>query len=326
MKLNITSARGNSFLTNIANAIGSTVEDGVVKIPNELGCGSIRGYVITENLRIMIRQYELKNDLNFKITPAKHNTEAVMIAFHNVFRIKDEKSSSLTESSEGIKLLPHVQIASGGISAEFFIPAKTKMNSIIIGIDVSYLKDLLNHCAENTLLQAITSTKLPYLFEEIISPKIQDVAHEIVNTDLPSNLRLFFLKVKAEEMIYLLFLELFKREDRNVQSLNIADVAAIYKVKEEILSNINTPPNLSELAIFAGMSPSKLGRLFNQIFGNSMYQYYQIYRMKEATYLLKESNLSVSEVGYRLGFSNLSHFSKTFEDHVGVKPKKYKMA
>jgi len=199
------------------------------------------------------------------------------------------------------------------------------MNAIIIGIDVDYLKELLNPHNENVLLQAITSTSQPYLFEEIISPRIQDVAQEIVSTTLPVELRLFFFKIKAEEMIYLLFLELLKRKDKNVQSLNIADVTAVYKVKEKILSGINTPPNLSELAKFAAMSPSKLGRLFNQIFGNSVYQYYQTYRMKEATYLLKESSLSVSEVGYSLGFSNLSHFTKVFEEHIGVKPKKYKM-
>lgn len=325
MQLNITPTGGDSFLTNIANLIGSTVEDGVIRIPDELGTGSIRGYIINQHIRIMIRQYQLKQDLNFKISPAKPDKEAVMIAFHNVFKQKDDPSNSLTESSANMGLLPYVQVASAGISADFFIPANTRMNAIIIGVDVAYLKELVNTNQDNALLQAITSTSQPYLFEEIISPRIQDVAQEIVNINLATDLRLFFFKIKAEEMIYLLFLELLKRQDKNVQSLNIADVTALYKVKEKILSTINIPPNLSELATFAGMSTSKLGRLFNQVFGNSIYQYYQIFRMKEATFLLKESNLSVSEVGYRLGFSNLSHFTKIFEAHIGVKPKKYKM-
>lgn len=325
MELNITSAGGDSFLTNIANLIGSTVEDGLIRIPDELGSGSIRAYVINQNIRIMIRQYELKRDLNFKISPAKHNKEAVMIAFHNVFKLKEDAANSLTASSAGAGLLPYVQVASSGISTDFFIPANTRMNSIIIGISVAYLQELLHPYQDHVLLQAITSITQPYLFEEIISPRIQDVAQEIVHLNLPTDLRLLFFKIKAEEMIYLLFLELLKRQDKNVQSLNIADVTALYKVKEKILSTIHTPPNLSELAVFAGMSTSKLGRLFNQVFGNSIYQYYQIFRMKEATYLLKESNLSVSEVGYRLGFSNLSHFTKIFEAHIGVKPKRFKM-
>ena len=71
------------------------------------------------------------------------------------------------------------------------------------------------------------------------------------------------------------------------------------------------------------MSPSKLKRLFKQIFGNSIFNYYQDFRMKEAARLLKEEKLSVSEVGYQLGFTNLSHFSRIFKKHIGMNPKQY---
>jgi AraC-like DNA-binding protein len=39
-----------------------------------------------------------------------------------------------------------------------------------------------------------------------------------------------------------------------------------------------------------------------------------------------EEKLSVSEVGYQMGFSNISHFSRVFEKHIGLKPKKYSAA
>jgi len=71
------------------------------------------------------------------------------------------------------------------------------------------------------------------------------------------------------------------------------------------------------------MSPSKLKRLFKQIFGNSIFSYYQEFRIQEAARLLKEEKLSVSDAGYRLGFTNLSHFSRVFEEHIGIKPKQY---
>jgi len=45
--------------------------------------------------------------------------------------------------------------------------------------------------------------------------------------------------------------------------------------------------------------------------------------MKEAALLLKEKKRSVSDVGYELGFTNLSHFSRVFAQHIGMKPKKY---
>jgi AraC-like DNA-binding protein len=45
--------------------------------------------------------------------------------------------------------------------------------------------------------------------------------------------------------------------------------------------------------------------------------------MQEAARLLKANELSVSEVGYQTGFSNLSHFSRTFEKYIGMKLKRY---
>jgi AraC-like DNA-binding protein len=74
------------------------------------------------------------------------------------------------------------------------------------------------------------------------------------------------------------------------------------------------------------MSVSKIKRLFKQIFGTSIFNYYQNFRMQEAARLLREKKLTVSEVGYQMGFTNLSHFSKVFEEHIGMKPKKYSLS
>jgi AraC-like DNA-binding protein len=97
----------------------------------------------------------------------------------------------------------------------------------------------------------------------------------------------------------------------------------IYKIREQMLEHLETLPTIKELAISANMSPTKLKRLFKQIFGSTIFNYYQQFRMKEAATLLKMGNLSVSNIGYQLGFTNLSHFSRVFAAHMGMKPKQY---
>ncbi|UOQ68867.1 helix-turn-helix domain-containing protein [Hymenobacter volaticus] len=62
-------------------------------------------------------------------------------------------------------------------------------------------------------------------------------------------------------------------------------------------------------------------QLFQQVFGASLYNYFQAARMEEAKRQL--AYLSVSEVGYKLGFTNLSHFARLFAKHHGLTPKKY---
>jgi AraC-like DNA-binding protein len=105
--------------------------------------------------------------------------------------------------------------------------------------------------------------------------------------------------------------------------MHVNDIKAIYTIKFRLQSHLNEPPGIAALAKDANMSEPKLRKLFKQSFGKSVFEYYQTARMQEAAKLLKEKRMTVSEVGYQLGFTNLSHFSRVFEQHMGIKPKKY---
>lgn len=303
--------------------LGGKPENKVTYIPADIGTGYIKGYVINPKLRIIVRQYELIEDFVLDRGIGEEEPNFVMIAFHNVYHAKEDlKNKPLQPSALG-RLLPSLQVSTTGFNYEF-LPANKKINSIVITVHKDYLKELFNLRTDNGFLETIISGNQPFLFEEIISPQIQDVAVEIVTANPAKELQNLYYKIKSEELIYLLFVELLKRQDTTLQTLNIADVKKVYEIKDKILSNINTPPILLELVKLSGMSESKLKRLFKQIFGSSIYNYYQSFRMKEAAYLLKEAKLSVSEAGYRLGFSNLSHFTRLFETHNGVKPKRFR--
>lgn len=310
------------ILKDPTKEIGDKLENGVTYIPPNMGTGYIKGFIINPELRILVRQYELKEEWVLDRGIGNEENKFVVIAFHHIYQSKEELKKWLLQPSSGTKSLPSVQVATTGFNIEN-LPANKKINSIIITISTAYLKELLKPKMGNTLLQLITSGNQPFLFEEIISPQIQEVGADIVTANPATELQDLYYKIKAEELIYLLFAELLKRQDTTLQTLNAADVKRVYQIKDSILLDIDTPPVLAELVRLSGMSESKLKRLFKQIFGNSIYSYYQSFRMKKAAYLIKEENLSISEVGYRLGFSNLSHFTRLFEAHMGVKPKKY---
>lgn len=306
-------------------AIGSKMKNSVRHIPQNMGTGYIKGFRINHKLRLVVRQYELKEDFVLDRGIGKEEKKFVNITFHNIYEAKDDIKGQLLQPSKSRKFLPSVQVTTTGINYEL-LPAGKKINSIVITVYADYLKELLNPKTGMTLLQMVTSGNQPFLFEEIISPQIQEVAAEIIKANPAKELQNLFYKIKTEELIYLLFEELLKRQETTLHTLNGADVKRLYEVKDKILSNIDTPPIIAELVKLSGMSESKLKRLFKQIFGNSIFNYYQSFRMKEAMYLFKEEKLSVSEVGYRLGFSNLSHFTRLFERHIGVKPKKYSVS
>lgn len=306
----------------MGKALNAKPANGITIIPDDMGHGYIKGYILNPGLRLVVRQYELVRDFVLDRGLKDEEGNSVMIAFHNVYHAKTELKSQQDKPELRGKMLPSVQVSTAGFNYEFF-PANKKINSIVITVCREYLKELLYIKVENNLLKLLTSGTQPFLFEELISPQLQDVAIEIVTANPAKELENLYYKIKSEELIYLLFVELLSRQDSTLRSLNIGDVRKIYAVKDAILVNIDIPPKLHELVKISGMSESKLKRIFKQVFGCSVYNYYQNFRMKEAAYLIKDEKLSVSEAGYRLGFSNLSHFARLFEMHIGMKPKKY---
>ncbi len=108
------------------------------------------------------------------------------------------------------------------------------------------------------------------------------------------------------------------------QSLRGDEIEAVYRVRDRIVLSLNHHPlQQNELVAISGMNSLKLRKLFTQVFGKGIYEYYQHLRMQEAARLIQQEHLSVSEAGYQLGFSNLSYFGRLFEKHFGLKPKKW---
>ena len=82
--------------------------------------------------------------------------------------------------------------------------------------------------------------------------------------------------------------------------------------------------NVEMVAANVGMSRVHMHRKLKELTNQSARDFIRSIRLKQAANLLREKNLSVSEVAYATGFSNLSHFSNTFRDFYGISPSEYK--
>ena len=315
MELNVRKEFG--FLEGFADLLGTEVKNGILVIPETEGKGYLMGFRLDNSINMLVSFYEFNDNLLAKRFGSQNTLNRILFSFNNIFPDANSKNKYSRED------LPSIQIFKGKLNIETFYPGRTKFNSIFIGIDSDQLAKILGLHIDNEIFKNIIDSEQSILFEELISPKIQQVALEIIQAEVRDSLSDFFFKIKAEELIYLTLKELFKRENPTTHALNQIDVQKIYKVRDLILTDINEPPVIKDLASQIGMSESKFKRLFKQIFGDSFFSYYQKFRMKEAARLLKENEMSVSQVGFSLGFSNLSHFAKVFEEHIGMKPKSF---
>lgn len=95
-------------------------------------------------------------------------------------------------------------------------------------------------------------------------------------------------------------------------------------VLEYVEANFNRPLSLMQLADVIGMNPKYFCRFFSQITGQTPMNYVNSYRIEQAAHMLCGSDMTVTEVGLECGFSDTSHFVKTFKKYKGITPKQFR--
>lgn len=101
---------------------------------------------------------------------------------------------------------------------------------------------------------------------------------------------------------------------------NAEDREKIIKAREVLLQHIGEPITIKALSRKVAINECYLKKGFKEIFGTTIFDFYQGQRMEHAKYLLYEKGLSVTEVSLMLGYSSISHFSTAFKKHTGIKP------
>lgn len=101
---------------------------------------------------------------------------------------------------------------------------------------------------------------------------------------------------------------------------NELDREKIVKAREILIQHIGEPITIKELSRKVAINECYLKKGFKELFGTTVFDFYQSQRMEHAKYLLYEKGLSVTEVSMLLGYSSISHFSTAFKKHTGLKP------
>lgn len=84
------------------------------------------------------------------------------------------------------------------------------------------------------------------------------------------------------------------------------------------------PLDVSSLARIACVSDAHFIRTFRATFGETPHRYLQRRRVERAMFLLRETDRSLTEICFDVGFNSLGTFSRTFRDIVGDPPTAYR--
>lgn len=94
--------------------------------------------------------------------------------------------------------------------------------------------------------------------------------------------------------------------------------------KKLLQRHIFTKRTVGEYADLLCVTPGHLNRCIKQITGRTAKELITDMVLLEACVLLKQTELSVSEIAFQLGFTNPSHFIRQFKGHSGLTPLDYR--
>ncbi len=154
--------------------------------------------------------------------------------------------------------------------------------------------------------------------------KTRMVLEALLNHTYSGSLENIF--INAQMQMLLLYSMDCMLGEKEVESFNCkflsneADRDKIAKAREILLQHIGEPITIKELSRKVAINECYLKKGFKEMFGSTIFDFFQSQRMEHAKYLLYEKGLNVTEVSVMLGYSSISHFSTAFKKHTGLKP------
>ena len=98
----------------------------------------------------------------------------------------------------------------------------------------------------------------------------------------------------------------------------------VKKLIDYIDKNYAQDITLNLLAENFNVSPNYISRVFREDTGENLFNYLSIVRVEKAKNMLKNQELKIYEVGYRVGFKSTVHFNIVFNKLTGESPKQYR--
>lgn len=108
------------------------------------------------------------------------------------------------------------------------------------------------------------------------------------------------------------------------QKENFENSSQIKKVYEYIQKNYNKKISLDEISELVNMSPVSFNRFIKKRTGKTFVAYVNNTRISQASKMLLETDLSISEISFKCGFNNIANFNRIFKKEKNNTPSEFR--
>ncbi len=153
----------------------------------------------------------------------------------------------------------------------------------------------------------------------LITHEMYQILNDIIHCNRKGTFKRIYLEAKVNELL-LLQLEQFFDDRLLPSSLQKKDIEKMYAVRDYIVKNLNADSSLNDLAHLAGTNEFTLKKGFKELFGTTVFGFWNDLKMDQAKRMLLDSDLNISEISDHIGYKNPRHFSSAFKRKFNILP------
>ncbi|MHA4809890.1 helix-turn-helix transcriptional regulator [Flavitalea flava] len=308
------------WLADFAEKLDSPVKDQVLTLPSHLGKGTIQAFNISPHFSYAIMNFKLESDM--ELHREESDAKGFSLTFNQVEVIKElqvglhhhiitdkkpiRNDIFLSDNRDNL----FIKVSAGSSVKRLAIICSHDLAARFLPVDL--LDKLEAFARVNSIADNPFFVSLPHreTLKEIFDMKENDPLSQIRRLS-----RITHLIEK--------FLHSFQRQEQAVQpkAVKKSDLESMQHIEHILSSKLEGFPSLESLAHQVFMSTSKLKNLFKQVYGYTLYDYYNKCRLQRAREMLVTGQCSIKQAGSEIGFSNLSHFAKAFKREFNMLPR-----
>lgn len=185
----------------------------------------------------------------------------------------------------------------------------------MLGEEENFLRDFFVDCLKSK------NSSIPYLHFKVAEVlPIQNLLENLIWTLINKQIN----KRSINKITMgLLILQLINHTDKIIIGKDNLHNDILMRTYEFIDENYKDG-ELTELAQKLGYDLPFISRLIKELTGQTYTELVQTKRLNQATFLLKNTTLSIADIGYNIGYNNLSYFYKIFNKRFQMSPKEYR--
>lgn len=152
-------------------------------------------------------------------------------------------------------------------------------------------------------------------------PALLRIAADLLNCDFSDGaLRTLYLRAKALEALAVMLQHLQHQQPASATEVGARERRQILQAQQLLDERYDEEWNLTRLAQTVGLNEKKLQAGFRALAGSTVHAHLRTVRLSAAAAMLARG-ASVADTAHAVGFSNLSHFSKSFREAMGASPR-----